>query len=86
MAEILPWRPGSDWPPFYPFKDFWFDREEISSFMKSLHSETVILTNISKHKRRIVTHKKMKSWILKLNFAQISMDPKVDGSWTPGSS
>ena len=49
---------------FDPIQDFWFDREEISSFMKSLHSETVILTNISKHKRRIVTHKKMKSGIL----------------------
>jgi len=42
--------------------DFWFDREEISSVMELLKIKTVILTNISKHKRRIVTHKKMKSY------------------------
>ena len=50
---------------FDPFEDFWFDREDISSLMKLLKSKTVILTNISKHKRRIVTHKKMKFGIQK---------------------
>ena len=35
--------------------------------MKSLNCQNVILTNISKHKRRIVTHKKMKWGILKFS-------------------
>ena len=41
------------------------------------NSETVILTNISKHKRRIVTHKKMKSGILDLVRAR---DPPTEMS------
>ena len=74
------------WSLFDPIQDFWFDREEISSFMKSLNRETVILTNISKHKRRIVTHKKMKSGILKLYSVKESTDQKISRTWIPCSS